>query len=324
MIRLALDWIGRAELAEAIGWFVIAAVLTLTIASTISAVIARHRPGDKSRELVLRVRSWWVMTALFVLAILLNRSAAITLFGLVSFLALKEYLTLIPTRRADRRVLFWAYLSIIGQYLLIGYEQIGIALVFVPVYMFLLLPTRMILAGQTEGFVRAVGTLHWGLMVTVFCLSHAAMLLVVPIRGAPAGGAGLLIYLVLVTQLNDVMQFVTGRTLAPHLGRGKIAPAVSPNKTWVGFVGGVVCTTALSAFLGPWLTPLDQVNAAAVGCALALAGFFGDLNLSSLKRDLGVKDAGSLIPGHGGVLDRVNSLTFTAPLLLHILRYYYG
>ena len=212
----------------------------------------------------MRVRSWWIMALVFSLALLLSRTAAIALFGFVSFIAFKEYLSLIPTRRADRRVLFWAYLAIPAQYLWVADDWYGMFLIFIPVYLFLGLALRMVIDGVTEGFLRAVGTLHWGLMITVFSLSHGAYLLNLPAEGNPvAGGVGLLTYLVVLTQANDVLQYVWGRSL----GRHPVIPKVSPNKTWEGLVGGVATTTLAAALLAPLLTPFSPVAFPAGGHA---------------------------------------------------------
>lgn len=285
----------------------------------VTAVVWRVAPAPDS-ELRQRVRSWWLIVALCSLALTFNRVAALLFFGLVSFLALKEYLTLIPTRQADRRVLFWAYLSIPVQYYWIGIEWYGMFIIFIPVYLFLLLPVAMVLSGETQGYLRAAGTLHWGLMSMVFSLSHLAYLLVLPQGEYPlVNGPGLVLFLLLLTELNDVAQYCWGKLL----GRHKISPAVSPNKTVEGFVGGVVTTVLLSMALAPWLTPFSTLDALLAGALIAVAGFFGDLSLSALKRDLGIKDSGNLLPGHGGILDRVDSLTYTAPLFFHFARYFY-
>lgn len=287
-------------------------------ASLIVAFLKARRPDGDYGELVARVRSWWVMAGVFSAAILVSPTVSLFFLGFISFLALKEYLSLIPTRREDRRVLIWAYLAIPVQFYWAGVAWYGMFIIFIPVYLFLLLPLRMVTIGETAGFLRAAGTLHWGLMLTVFNLSHMAYLLVLPESNNPAGGvAGLVLFLMFLTQFNDVMQYVWGKTL----GRHKIIPKVSPKKTWEGFLGGVASTTLLAWLLGPLLTPLSGWEAPAAGLLIGLAGFVGDVNLSALKRDLGVKDSGSLIPGHGGILDRVDSLTFTAPLFFHFLYY---
>jgi phosphatidate cytidylyltransferase len=178
----------------------------------------------------------------------------------------------------------------------------------------------MVLKGETEGFLRAAGTLHWGMMTTVFSLSHAAFLLVLPKEGNPAaGGAGLVLYLVCLTELNDVAQYIWGKSF----GRHKVVPVVSPNKTWEGLLGGVATTTLLAFVTAPYLTPLSHKHAVMAGIIIGLGGFLGDITLSALKRDLKIKDSSSMLPGHGGILDRVDSLTCTAPLFLHFIRYLY-
>jgi phosphatidate cytidylyltransferase len=292
----------------------------LALASLIVWALRRRRPERDYRELGQRVNSWWTMAAVFAAALVLNRDISLAFFACVSFLALKEYLSLIPTRRADRRPLFWAYLTVPAQYGWIAQEWYGMFIVFIPVYAFLFLPMRMVLIGETQDFLRAAGTLHWGLMTTVFSLSHLAFMLVLPADNNPAGGgAGLVLFLVLLTEGNDVAQYVWGKLF----GRRKIVPKVSPNKTWAGFLGGALTTAALSVLLAPWLTPLSQERALAVGVLIGCAGFVGDVVVSAVKRDIGVKDSGALIPGHGGILDRIDSLTYTAPLFFHAMRYWY-
>ncbi len=290
----------------------------LVIAGLIVAILRRLHPQRDYTELTARVRSWWVMAGVFAAAMALSPTLSLIFLGLVSFLALKEYLSLVPTRRADRRVLFWAYLAIPVQFWWVAIGWYGMFIIFIPVYLFLLLPLRMVVIGETAGFLYAAGSLHWGLMLSVFNLSHMAYLLVLPAANNPAGGpAGLVLFLMFLTQFNDVMQYVWGKTL----GRHKIIPKVSPKKTWEGFLGGIATTTLLAWLLAPLLTPLSGWEAPAAGLLIGLAGFVGDVNISALKRDLGVKDSGNLIPGHGGVLDRVDSLTFTAPLFFHFLYY---
>jgi phosphatidate cytidylyltransferase len=293
----------------------IAVIAVLILATAICWPIARRRDN---RELWLRVRTWWVIVGLFAVSLLLKPVVTIALLGFISFLAFKEYLTLVPTRRADHRVLLWAYLAIPLQYYWASAGWYGMFIVFIPVYMFLLLPLRMVLIGETQGFIRAAGTLHWGLMTTVFSLSHAAFLLALPVVGNPAaGGDGLLLYLLILTEFNDVAQYVSGKML----GRYKVIPKVSPKKTVEGVIGGVIATTLLAVLAAPYLTPLTPAESVLLGLLLGFAGFFGDVTISAVKRDIGIKDSGSILPGHGGILDRVDSLTFTAPLFFHAVYY---
>ena len=306
------------HLTDSVLWM-LGAILAALVAASVSFRVLRSASPDKDyTELGQRIRSWWLMAGVFALAITLSRTSAIVLFAIVSFLALKEYLSLIPTRRADRRVLFWAYLSIPVQYLWVGTSWYGMFIIFIPVYVFLLLPMRMVLIGETRDFLRAVGTLHWGLMTTVFSISHVAFLLALPEDVNPAGGgAGLVLFLVFLTQFNDVAQYLWGRML----GSRKVVPQVSPGKTWGGLLGGLGTTILLAAVLAPWLTPLSTGEALVAGVIIGLGGFIGDITISALKRDLHVKDSGDMIPGHGGILDRVDSLTYTAPLFFHFVYY---
>ncbi len=293
----------------------------LGLATAIALGLTWCKREQDHTELNARLQSWWVMVTVFSLALCLNRTVSIVFFALLSFLALREYLSLIPTRLSDRRVLIWAYLAIVLQYGWIQIGWYGMFLIFIPIYMFLFLPMRMVLIGETEGFLNAIGTIHWGLMLTVYALSHLAYLLILPAMVNPvAGGAGLLVYLVLLTEMNDIAQYCWGKLL----GRHKVIPKVSPGKTWEGLVGGMVVTTALAIGLAPWLTPFTLLPAAGLGVLLSVAGFIGDVTVSALKRDLGLKDSGSLLPGHGGILDRLDSLTYTAPLFFHFTVYFYA
>ncbi len=305
----------------------------LTVASLLTLAMKRIWPDRDFHELRCRVRTWWAIVGLFSLALMWSPTAAIVFFGLVSFLALKEFLSMTPTRRADRRVLFYAYVSIFFQYYFAATAWYGMFIVFIPVLMFVWLPTRMWMIGQTDGFLRAAGSLHWALMVAVFSLSHAAYLLVMQPGEAPRyepnfpsdiaqqyPGPGLLLFLILVTELNDIFQYMWGKSL----GKRKVAPLVSPGKTYAGLIGGVLTTIFVAVLIGPRLTMLDVPRSLIAGVIIGLSGFAGDLCMSALKRDLKIKDFGATLPGHGGVLDRVDSLIFTAPLFFHFAYYCYG
>lgn len=297
------------------GIFGLLAIATLTVLG----LAFTNRQTDY-RELKDRVKSWWIMVILFSLAISLKHPISIVFFMFLSFIALREYLSLIPTRLSDRRVLLWAYLAIVLQYFWIYIGWYGMFLIFIPIYMFLFLPMRMLLNGETEGFLNAIGTLHWGLMLNVYTISHLSYLIMLPLSGNPiAGGTGLLVYLLLLTEINDISQYIFGKLF----GRHKIIPKVSPKKTVEGLLGGIFTTTGLAIALAPWLTPFDLLHSACLGLLLSLTGFIGDVNISVLKRDLGIKDSGTLLPGHGGILDRIDSLTYTAPIFFHFTVYFY-
>ena len=294
----------------------------LALSSLIGAVLkfTIRSPAAQATisNLNARIRAWWVMSAVFAMTLLIGPNGSLVLFGLLSFLALREYIALVPTRRADHRALFWSFFILTPlQYYLIAIRWYGLFVIFIPVYAFLFLPTRMALAGDTQQFLVRASKLQWGLMICVYCLSYAPALLMLNIPGYRPG-AKLLLYLVLVDQLSDVMQYVWGKLL----GRHKIAPVVSPNKTWEGFLGGALTATGIGTALY-WMTPFTPRAAAMISFAITMMGFAGGLTMSAIKRDRGIKDYGTLIEGHGGILDRMDSMCFAASIFFHILRYYY-
>jgi phosphatidate cytidylyltransferase len=260
------------------------------------------------------------MVAVFAIAMVTGGIGSVVLFFALSFLAMREFMTLTPTLRSDHAALFWAFFILAPiQYLLVWSQWYGLFAVLVPVYGFVAITSRMALSGDTDHFLERTATVQWGVMACVYCVSHApALLMLGPIPGYKGNGATLLLYLVLIAQLSDVMQYVCGKLF----GRKPIAPGVSPNKTWGGFIGGTLIATAVGTALH-WATPFTPIVAAAMCLAITLLGFMGGLVMSAIKRDRGVKDYGTLIQGHGGVLDRIDSLLFAAPVFFHLIRFFY-
>jgi phosphatidate cytidylyltransferase len=300
-------------------------VVVLLILSSILGLVLARRVSEESSRLVVanlnaRIRSWWTMVAVFVVALATGGIGSVVLFAFLSFVALREFITLTPTRRGDHRTLFWAFFIFIPiQYLLVGFQWYGLFAIFIPVYAFLFIPMRSALAGDTEDFLARTAKIQWGLMIAVYCVSHAPALLMLEPAGDKSQGANLLFFLIIVVQLSDVLQYAFGKTL----GRHRILPSVSPNKTWEGAIGGIAGATLVGTLLW-WATPFTPWAAAGISLLVCLAGFAGGLVMSAIKRDRGVKDFGTLIEGHGGVLDRIDSLCFAAPLFFHVVRYFYS
>ncbi|HZM89294.1 MAG TPA: phosphatidate cytidylyltransferase [Blastocatellia bacterium] len=297
-------------------------VLTvLVVASAVVAVIRRKKPDKDFSELSARVRAWWIMAAVFFGAIAVSNRISLIFFALMSFWAMKEFVTLLKTRPADHHALVLTFLAVPIQYLWIALDPpwYGMFIIFIPVYMLLSLPVRMVLSKETRGFVDSASQIQWGLMIFVFGLSHMAYLLTLPTFGQTnANGRTLVLFLVFVVEMSDVLQYIWGKTL----GRHKIIPAVSPNKTWEGFIGGITTAMLLSLAIR-FLTPFTIPETLLVSLLITVAGFFGGAVMSAVKRDFGVKDFGSVIPGHGGMLDRVDSLCYAAPLFFHYVRYFH-
>ena len=295
----------------------------LIVATIIGEVLARRANSESARSTIAnlndRVRAWWVMVGVLALALLTGRTGAALLFMGVSFLALREFVTLAPMRHGDQRALLWIFFVVTPvQYWLVWRDWYGLFAIFIPVFVFLLIPARVALAGDTEDFLARTAVTQWGLMICVYCVSYAPALLMLDTHG-DGGGAKLLLFLLIVVQGSDVLQYIWGKLF----GRHKIAPLVSPNKTWEGFLGGIASATLLGTALW-WLTPFQPWEAAVMALVIALMGFSGGLTMSAIKRDRGVKDFGTLIAGHGGILDRIDSLCFAAPVFFHLVRYFFG
>jgi phosphatidate cytidylyltransferase len=295
----------------------------LVLASIVGAVLkanAGDAPAPAIDNLNARVKAWWVMVALLGAAIVVGKAAVIVLYALVSFFALREFVTLTDTRRGDHHALLAAFfVAIPVQYYLVWIEWYGLFSIFIPVYGFLLMPVIAALRQDTGNFLTRVSAQQWALMICVYCASHVPALLTLDVPGFAGKQVLLVAFLIIVVQGSDVLQYVFGKLF----GRHKVAPLLSPSKTWEGLVGGVLSATALGAALF-WITPFSPLQAAGMAFVICVMGFFGGLVMSAIKRDRGVKDWGRMIAGHGGVLDRVDSIVFSAPIFFHMTRYWWA
>jgi phosphatidate cytidylyltransferase len=304
-------------------WVFGGVIVLLAIASIAGAVLGKRARSESGRATVdnlkARVNAWWVMIAVLAVAFALGKTATLIVFAFVSFFALREFITLTPTRHSDYVPLLLAFFVILpAQYLLIAYDQYGTFAIFIPVYGFLLLPAVATFAGDTHDFLERSAKLQWAAMITVYCISYAPALLLLKIPGYEDSSTLLLLYLLLIVQLSDVLQYVFGKLF----GRTKLAPVVSPSKTVEGLIGGGVTTTLIGGSLA-WITPFTWLQATAISFVIVVAGVLGGLTLSAMKRGLGAKDWGVMIEGHGGMLDRMDSVSFAAPVFFHIVRFFY-
>jgi phosphatidate cytidylyltransferase len=293
----------------------------LFVASAVGFVLRLRLSPDGSNAVIEnlndRVDAWWAMVAIMGLALAGGRTGVTVLFALCSFAALREFVTLTSTRRADHWALAGAFFVVLPvQYWLVWTEWYGLYSIFIPVYAFLLMPIVASLRGDTDHFLVRIAEVQWALMICVFCASHVPALLSLDIPGYEGRNVLLIAFLVIVVQGSDVLQYVWGKLF----GRTKIAPKLSPSKTVEGFAGGALSATALGAGLA-WMTPFTPLQAAGLSLVIVLMGFFGGLVMSAIKRDRGVKDWGHLIAGHGGFIDRLDSVVFSAPIFFHLVRY---
>ena len=303
----------------------------------------------------LRVRAWWLLCAVLAAAFLIRPVVTIVLFGLMSFWALREFITLTPTRPGDHRTLFWVFFLFTPlQFVLVWMGNYELFSILIPVYAFLFVLARIAMSGDSKRFLERTAKIQAGLLICVYCLSYAPALLTLKVSAAVAGHAAsqaqgtvpveatkpparetavpaesedrdpgvnirLLFFFVFIVQLSDVLQYSWGQMPSKHV----IVPAIHPTKTWEGLLGGAASVTLLGTVLW-WATPFPYWLAGLMSMMLALVGFAGSLTMSAIKRDRGVKDYGTLVEGHGGVLDRIDSICFTAPVFYHCTRYFLG
>jgi phosphatidate cytidylyltransferase len=304
-------------------WLIFAGVAGALLFASLVGLILRARPGGKTNPAIAnlnaRIKAWWIMTLVLAAAFRAGDAAVIVLFAFVSFQALREYISVTHTRRGDYRALLWCFFFFLPlQYWLIGIGWYGLFSILIPVYAFLLLPISATLGTDATRFLERVAKVQWGLMICVYCLSHAPALLTLDIPGFSGRNPQLILFLLLTVQSSDVFQYAWGKLF----GRRKLAPEISPSKTLEGLLGGILSATAVGAAL--WrITPFAWWQAALIALIINVLGFFGGFVLSAIKRDHGLKDWGQLIEGHGGMLDRVDSLSFSAPIFFHILRYWW-
>jgi len=302
-----------------ITWGLVGGVLAaLGLATLAGQLLAKQADSGLNPAVVrnfnLRVRAWWLMCSLLAAAVLVGDTATVVLFGMISFWALREFITVTPTRLSDHRALFLIFFVFTPlQYVLIGLDNYDLFSVMIPVYAFLFVPARVAFAGDYKRFLERTAKIQAGLMICVYCLSHAPALL--KLTGSHDHNVQLLFFFVITTQLGDAVQFGFGRLW----GRRVIAAAISPNRTWEGMIGGIAVNALLGAALC-FATPFNAWQAAAMAAVTTLTGFAGSMTMSAIKRDRGVKDYGTLVEGHGGVLDRIDSLCFAAPVFYHLAK----
>tara|TARA_B100000768_G_scaffold77071_1_gene73420 strand:+ start:166 stop:1116 length:951 start_codon:yes stop_codon:yes gene_type:complete len=296
--------------------FIILAILVFS--SILLGIWGLFSKSKMLTELKTRTKSWWIMCTLFITATIISNVITYVCIGFLSFAALREFYSVIKLRKSDRAGMLWCYLAIPVQYYLAYRGWYELFIVFIPVFMFVWIPFILVLQGETKMIMSSMAGLPTSLMLCVFGLSHMAYLISLPeIDGFNAGGKGLLLFLIFITQINDVMQFIWGKLIGKH----KILPKISPNKTWGGFIGGLISSVFIG-YLMSFLTPLNDWQVIVVSFFIAGVGFVGDVVVSAIKRDMGVKDMGQAIPGHGGVLDRIDSLALTTPIFFHLVYFF--
>jgi len=301
-------------------WMLFALTASLIVGSAARAVSLRGADPVLRRKRFASLRTWWILTLVLCGCLLAGRLGICLLLGVASLVAFYEYAGMLGIRSSERPALIASLVIGSLNYLLILFDQAAAFVVFVPLCGLTVIALVQLLQGKTKGYIRTTGGIFWGIMVLFYGIGHAAYLFIHPaFIAGPAGPAGWFLFLLILTEVNDIFQALVGRSIGAHK-RHLITPTVSPQKTWEGFLGGMLVTLILACLLAPWLTTLEKIpEALLAGFVIAVAGFFGDINMSGIKRDSGVKDSSNLLPGMGGLIDRLDSLTFTAPAFVYLL-----
>jgi len=305
----------------------------LTLGSVARLIALRNAETALRRKRLASLRTWWILAAAVGAAVLAGRPGVCVLLAVASCIAWSEITRMLELRVEDRFAVRIGYGLILLNYALILFGLVSFFAVFLPVCSMLVLAIVVLLADQPAGYIRSAGALLWGMMFLGYGVSHAAYLVTLPGTDAgPMGPVGWLLFLIILTETDDIFQAIIGRRFGAHK-RHCITPRISPNKTWEGFCGGLIVITVLAPLIAPWLTTLGQSSgpfslpqwlqpwAGPILAALLIgaAGFFGDINMSAIKRDAGVKDSSKLLPGMGGMIDRVDSLSMTAPVFVYFV-----
>lgn len=315
-----LDVLRVSETAQLFAGVCAILVVASAIGYGLKLRVAKGQAHATIDNLNARINAWWVMVAVLGIAFLFGKMGTIVMFALISVLALREYLRAANANKEDSRlVVIIAYAFVVPlQYGLVWTSWYGLYSILIPVYGFLLLPIVAVLVSGSHDFLQRAAKVQWGVMACVFCVSHVPALLTLDIPGYAHNPLVLIAWLIIVVQGSDVLQYVWGKLVGKH----KVAPSLSPSKTWEGLVGGLLCASALGASLYRF-TPFALWQAGAIALGICLMGFLGGLVMSAIKRDSNIKDWGNLIEGHGGMLDRLDSLIFAAPIYFHVTRYWW-
>ena len=310
-------------MSDVIGLFILSAIAAFfLIAASFTAEILARKHGLTPRIIWLndRVASWWVILAVFLLAILIGKYGVVVLFALCSFAALREFLTLIEFEQGDH----WSLLAIVfavlpAQFFFVAMNWTGLALVFIPVYGFLLLPVVSAFRGSNTGFLPRISQYQWALMLCVYCLSHLPAILFLDIKGFDDHNLLLLVYLIFIVETAKAAQHIIS-----HLFKARqLAPHISKSRNVAGFWGAIILSSAIGAALH-MMTPFGIWGAFAVCLVTTLVALCGSLVMTAIKRDRGVRDFGYAVSGHGGFLDGMDATLYAAPIFFHLTRFFWA
>ncbi|MEX2130517.1 MAG: phosphatidate cytidylyltransferase [Pseudohongiellaceae bacterium] len=322
----------------ALYWTLAALFASLAIGSIARLTGLRNAEAELRSKRLASLRTWWILATAVSVALLAGRFGICLLLSVASCLGWREIVRLYGARVEDSAAVRAGYALIVINYLLIFFGAVSVFVMFLPVIAPVLIAFLLLLRDEPKGYIRSAGGLLWSIMFLGYGVSHAAYLLILPgTASGPLGPAGWFLFLLILTETDDISQAIVGRLFGAH-NRHRIAPVISPNKTWEGFFGGMTVIVILAPLIAPWLTTLGRqpgplsipetlqpvVAPILAALLISIAGYFGDINMSAIKRDVGVKDGSKLLPGMGGMIDRIDSLTITAPVFVYFVIWWTG
>jgi phosphatidate cytidylyltransferase len=311
-------------------WALVAIVLGLLgIATWVGQWLRRQESARVDRRAVeaynARIQAWWFFGVVLALAVV-SREVTVILFGMLSFWALREFVTLTPTRIGDHRALFWVFFFFTPmQFVLVWVDNYGLYSVLIPVYAFLFIAVRAAIAGDYDRFLERIAKVQCGLMICVYCLSFAPAMLYLKIENLsgvndPYAQYRMLYFFVTIVLFADMLEWAFSRMYGNHI----IAEKIDPQLSWEGVLASAGCTAVAGAALA-WATPFPHWwQAAAMSLLIALMAAAGSLTMAAIKRDRGELVTGNFVEGHGGVLSRIDSICFAAPVFYHVTRYFFA
>jgi len=266
-----------------------------------------------------RLKTSWVIFAVTGLAFLFGFFGLTLFFTFISFLALREFLSIVRLKGSDYWPIFCAfYIFLPLQYFFVLIDLQFLFFIFIPVYVFLFNPILSVVASDDEEqFFERASKFQWAQIACIYCLSYLPAIAGMTLRNNYES-SDLLIYFLAVIMFSDSLQYVFGS----WLGKKKIAPKISPNKTWEGAIYGILAASLIGTAMYK-LTPFLWWQSFIVSLVICVVGFLGGLVMSGIKRSIKIKDWGDILGGHGGILDRVDSMIFAAPLFYHLCKYFF-
>ena len=268
--------------------------------------------------MITRTNSWWVIFLFYIVFFCLYPPMGHVALCLLAVFGFREIIINSKNLEVPKELLWMSYLLIAIQFVVTSSSNNILSLMVTPLAGMIVTTIFCILFESVETTIKLPPFMLWTMMITTTGFAHLSFLSSAGQVPNGASAQGLLIYFIFLTQFNDVLQFIWGTAFGKRL----ISPVISPKKTWEGLIGSIITSMGI-AFGLKFLTPFSGFQSLFIGFMIPLFGLWGDLTISSLKRSLNVKDMGTLIPGHGGILDRVDSILLSSIVYFYLIHFWF-